>query len=377
MITSTTLSYLLYGTGSVLFVKLAIFVPSLDTGGLSSLAKELGTAATLHGHEVMLVTLYSSLMKSPPELRVENLSISSPRHSLFKPVTALLRTVRAYIKLSRFRPDFVMCLDPSSAFVCFMSRYLGLKFKLAISCYTPLPLLKNSDRAIIKYFYNRADCVVAPSTGSCTEIKALNNNVQPIVIPNPFTSKSPTCFWPNPKNPKEKTIQFLGRLSPEKEARHVLKIAKANRDLHFRISGDGPEKSFLEAEISTLGLSNVELTGWLEPANCLPNSALLILPSKVESFGIVILEAWLHGLPVLAWSGASGPKELITRHGGGDLISEFDDLDEWGLKIREHIYSPLKDAFISEILNHYSGYRLIQEWFENGNLAVPKSTLTQ
>ena len=358
-------------------MKLAIFVPSLDTGGLSSLAIELGTAAKLHGHEVLLVTLYSSHIKSPSALMVENLDVSPPKHSLLKPLTAILRTLRAYIKLARFRPNFVMCLDPSSAFICLTCRYLGLKFKLAVSCYTPLSLLQQSDKAVIKYFFDRADFVVTPSHGSSTEIKILNRKLAPIVIANPFTSKSPTCLWPNPKNSSKKIIQFLGRLSPEKEARQVLKIAQANRDLHFRISGDGPEKSFLETEVSTLGLSNVELTGWLEPANCLPNSALLILPSKVESFGIVILEAWLHGLPVLAWSGASGPKELITKHGGGDLISSFDDLDEWGLKIREQIQSTLEASFIAEVLHHYSGFRLIQEWFENGDFATPTSTVTQ
>lgn len=368
MANDTMSSYLFHGTDIVLLVKLAVFVPSLDTGGLSSLAKELGTAATLHGHEVILITHYSSQIKSPSILRVENLNISPPRHPLFKPITAILRTLRAYIKIFRFRPDFVMCLDPSSAFICFICRYLGLDFKLATSCYTPLPLLAKSDRAIIKYFYRRADRVVVPSTGSCSEIKVLNHNVEPIVIPNPYTSKALTCAWPNPKNSNKNVIQFLGRLSPEKEARLVLKIAEANRDLYFRISGDGPEKSFLEAEISTLGLSNVELTGWLEPANCLPNSSMLVLPSKVESFGIVILEAWLHGLPVLAWSGASGPKELITKHGGGDLIDEFDDLDEWGRKIREQIHNPLKDASISEIFDHYSGYQLIQEWLKQKTL---------
>jgi glycosyltransferase involved in cell wall biosynthesis len=368
MANDTNSSYLLHGTDIVLLVKLAVFVPSLDTGGLSSLAKELGTAATLHGHEVILITHYSSQIKSPPTLRVENLSISPPRHPLFKPITAILRTLRAYFKIIRFRPDFVMCLDPSSAFICFMCRYLGLDFKLATSCFTPLPLLEKSDRAIIKFFYSRADRVIVPSTGSCAEIKVLNHKLEPIVIPNPYTSKALTCAWPNPENSNKNVIQFLGRLSPEKGVRLILKIAEANKDLYFRISGDGPEKSFLEAEISTLGLSNVELTGWLEPANCLPNSSMLVLPSKVESFGIVILEAWLHGLPVLAWSGASGPKELITKHGGGDLIKEFYDLDEWGRKIREQIHNPLNDAFISEIFDHYSGYQLIQEWLEQKTL---------
>jgi len=352
-------------TDTVLFVKLAIFVPSFETGGLSSLAKELGLAAMAHDHEVIVITLYSSTTEPPKDLNVKNLNVSPPRLSLGKPLTAILRTARAYYLLVRFRPDFVLCLDPSSSFVCIMSRFLGLRFKVLAFLSTPLALLQKSDKTVIKHFYGHADRVITPSLGSRLDIKTVNEKAKVTVIPNPYTKKSSMCAWPMSEMGNVSVIQYLGRLSAEKEVGHILRIAVANRDLHFRISGDGPERESLEAEISTLGLSNVELTGWLDPSACLPNSSLLILPSKLEAFGIVIIEAWLHGLPVIAWSGADGPNELISKNGGGELVKDFEDLDEWAQKIRTLIHQPLSDLFITDVLEGYSSYKLIDEWLEN------------
>lgn len=365
MTNPTSVSYLVRTTDTVLFVKLAIFVPSFDIGGLSSLAKELGQAAVLHNHEVVVITLYSSITEPPRELNVKNLNVSPPKFSWTKPLIAICRTLRAYSLLIRFRPDFVLCLDPSSSFICIVCRFLGLRFKVLAFLSTPLALLQKSDKSIIKHFYGHADRVIAPSLGSKLDITSVNEKVKVTVIPNPYTNKSSMCTWPKREIENAYAIQYLGRLSVEKEVGHILRIAAANRDLHFRISGDGPERESLEADISKLGLSNVELTGWLDPSACLPSSTLLILPSKLEAFGIVIIEAWLHGLPVIAWSGADGPNELISKNGGGELVKDFEDLDEWAGKIRTLIHQPLRDAFITDVLERYNSYKLIDEWLEN------------
>ena len=365
MANPTSASYLVCATDTVLFVKLAIFVPSFDIGGLSSLAKELGQAAVLHDHEVMVITLYSSTTESPRDLNVKNLNVSPPKFSWAKPLIAICRTLRAYSLFIRFRPDFVLCLDPSSLFISIVCRFLGLRFKVLAFLSTPLALLQKSDKTIIKHFYGHADRVIAPSLGSKLDITAVNEKAKVTVIPNPYTNKSSICAWPIREIENADAIQYLGRLSVEKGVGHILRIAAANRDLHFRISGDGPERETLEAEISTLGLSNVELTGWLDPSVCLPNSTLLILPSKLEAFGIVVVEAWLHGLPVIAWSGADGPNELISKNGGGALVKDFEDLDEWTQKIRTLIHQPLSDSFITDVLEGYNSYKLIDEWLKN------------
>jgi glycosyltransferase involved in cell wall biosynthesis len=66
----------------------------------------------------------------------------------------------------------------------------------------------------------------------------------------------------------------------------------------------------------------VRFTGWLEPAAlvaCYRDAAALIAPSRYETFGLVVLEAMLHGLPVAA-TAAGGVVELI-EHGASGLLS--------------------------------------------------------
>ena len=365
-ITKFTAQFYQLNSSDILFLmKIMISFPSLDIGGLSSLATELGTAAQLHGHEVMLITLYSSQAGFPQNIKFQSLNTPKARYSILKPPIFILRTFLLYFKVLRIKPDFVICLDPSSAFIFTICRFLQLKFKLAVSLYTPLNLLQSSDRIVIRLCYNFANLVVAPSLESMKDIRLLNKKSKVKIIPNPYTTKSTFCSWPRPSLQNYNVIQFLGRLSNEKGVDQILNVAEENKDLNFRISGDGPERWALECKLAKLALSNVELTGWGDTANYLPNSALLILTSRFESFGIVVIEAWLHGLPVIAWSGASGPRELIMQHGGGDLICEFDDLNEWGRKIREQINNPLEDSFLSKILDEYSGYRLIQHWLKD------------
>jgi glycosyltransferase involved in cell wall biosynthesis len=73
--------------------------------------------------------------------------------------------------------------------------------------------------------------------------------------------------------------------------------------LHFIIAGDGPMRASITAQAD--GLPNVELTGWIPRAallQLLDTIDLLVLPSHVESFGTVALEALARGRSVLASS---------------------------------------------------------------------------
>jgi glycosyltransferase involved in cell wall biosynthesis len=346
-------------------VRLAIFVPSLDTGGLASLALELGAAAKLRGHEVEIYVHYSSDFDFNSELVVRSLKVPPPRFGFLKPIVALMRLIPAHRKLGQFNPDFVICLDPSSAFICFVIRTLKRKFHLSVGCYTPINLLRTSDKLVIRKMYQHADRVVAPSQTTGKDLLKINSKMNLKVIPNPYSSLSAACSLNPERHSQKMDCLYLGRLSKEKGVEHILNIAKCAKDLNFQIAGGGAEEYFLKNEISIRKIKNIEMIGWQSPSNCLPKTQVLILPSIVETFGIVIIESWIHGIPVVASINADGPRELITAFGGGSLVGNYSDTNEWVANIRLQMTKPLDDKFMMEILTNFSAYELIQEWINS------------
>ena len=66
--------------------------------------------------------------------------------------------------------------------------------------------------------------------------------------------------------------------------------------------------------VATLGLTEqVEFKGWLdarEIQNLTTQSYLGLFPSRVESFGLSVIEAMAAGLPIIAASGGAVPENI-------------------------------------------------------------------
>ena len=100
-------------------------------------------------------------------------------------------------------------------------------------------------------------------------------------------------------------ILFAGRLAPEKNLSVVLEAARAHPDLEFVVIGDGPLRKHIEKE--SAGMGNFRMTGWLDRVALrkeVDESDLLILPSHMETFGTVALEAMARGRPALVSASA-------------------------------------------------------------------------
>ena len=91
---------------------------------------------------------------------------------------------------------------------------------------------------------------------------------------------------------KVERILFAGRLAPEKNLPAVLDAAHELPHMQFGIAGEGPLRSTVEEAVGRL--PNLTYHGWVSRENLLQlmdDSDLLVLPSHVESFGTVALEA--------------------------------------------------------------------------------------
>lgn len=110
-------------------------------------------------------------------------------------------------------------------------------------------------------------------------------------IPHPFLA-----LPPQPLHARLQRVLFAGRLAPEKNLDAVVEAAATLPQVHFLIAGEGPMRPWLEEQAARL--RNLELLGWVPRQQMLPlidSVDALVLPSTVESFGTIALEAMARG----------------------------------------------------------------------------------
>ncbi|TDQ17055.1 (1-_4)-alpha-D-glucan synthase (UDP-glucose) [Algoriphagus boseongensis] len=118
---------------------------------------------------------------------------------------------------------------------------------------------------------------------------------------------------------------FVGRLHPVKGLDRIVKaLAKNDRKIHLDIIGTGPQEKELKQLVQDLGLEKqVRFLGEYDSASIhflMPYYKGLVLPSLYESQGIVLLEANVHGVPVIA-SDLEPIRETVTSEVNGILCN--------------------------------------------------------
>jgi glycosyltransferase involved in cell wall biosynthesis len=101
-------------------------------------------------------------------------------------------------------------------------------------------------------------------------------------------------------------VTLVGELNERKGQQHVIEsaasILKTRPDTHFLFVGEGDARSWIEEQLAGHKLEDtVFLLGFRKDvAEVITASDVLILPSRVEGFGYVLVEAMAAGLPVVA-----------------------------------------------------------------------------
>jgi glycosyltransferase involved in cell wall biosynthesis len=113
----------------------------------------------------------------------------------------------------------------------------------------------------------------------------------------------------------------VGRLSPEKGFEYLIESMTDLSPCHLTVVGDGPERPRLEGLIRKHGLEDrVTLAGWVEPPwTSRLTFDILVAPSLEDSFPLVLLEAMMAGIPVVA-SDVGGIPEIVEPGRTGLLV---------------------------------------------------------
>jgi len=168
----------------------------------------------------------------------------------------------------------------------------------------------------------------------------------------------------------ERVIGFMGRLDQKKGIHLFLPALAALRKegIPFKvlIGGVGPNEKERVQYIQENGLEkHVTFLGWVDNKKTFFDAIdMLCVPSTVESFGIVILEAWQEGVAVIG-STATGPAHLIEHDKTGWLFQRG-DVEALTKTLKYVLQQPSKvlEAVSREsyqtLVTHYSRQKVMQ-----------------
>lgn len=156
-----------------------------------------------------------------------------------------------------------------------------------------------------------ADFIVTPSrlTARCVAEHYEVPISKIVVVPN-VLSNAPT--HPVSGMFDSRRVVFLGRLesqkAPDRFAQVAARVRERDNSVVFRVFGDGQ----LRDELARDG-SRLEIRGplcWNRRWSAFDGTAAVLVPSRAEPFGMVVLEAMQCGVPVL-YSSEAGVAEVI------------------------------------------------------------------
>lgn len=160
-------------------------------------------------------------------------------------------------------------------------------------------------------------------------------------------------------------ILFVGRLSEEKFLLTLLeaygKINKTNKKLF--LVGDGPMRQQIEQKIKELKAENVYLVGFRPRESIFDFYAMadiLVLPSKNETWGIVINEAMCFGLPIVSSDKVGAAVDLVKDDYNG-FIFPSGNAKQLSMRIEKLINMMPEERII------FSGrsFEIINNWVNN------------
>lgn len=186
----------------------------------------------------------------------------------------------------------------------------------------------------VRWFCRRADLVIVPSKRT---LRSLVNMGVPearvAVLSTPLDDiYLQDSGW---GHEKKYDVLFVGRLSREKAIDQLINVFKQigerNRKLKLAIVGDGICREFLLNSLQHLLSTTVVYLGELRKEKLVEvyrASRVLFSPSRSETQGLTIQEAWSQGVPVLAIDCEQTREFVSARYNGWLLPSNSSQLAE-------------------------------------------------
>lgn len=329
------------------------YLPSL--GGVEELTRNLALNLARCGDEVEIWAPFSTegprvSAETIDGIRVRRFAYTLPRAdpSSLRPFAREgYSTVRTMLRAAReFRPDVlnVQCFGPNGAYATAVSALTGIPLVISLQGET---VMDDSDiysvsatmRIALRVGILRARAVTGCSRFTLRDAEARFGlrEGRGMVIFNDADrtlNSGGASFTIRPDLGAvldRRYVLAVGRVVKKKGFDLLLdsfcQISADHLGTDLVIGGDGPKLDELRKRASDLGIAErVHFTGRLsreEVAVAMAGAYLFAMPSRLEPFGIVVLEAWRAGTAVVATS-IGGPPEFVSHGVDGLLVDPHD-----------------------------------------------------
>lgn len=315
-------------------ISIAFFLPTIAIGGAEIAMLRLAEAFGGAGHRVVLVVQHAAdgpVLPLPPG--VEFVLLGAPRTSTTP--FALARFAR------RWQADVLISALSHNNLAAIVAGMIARGFyrrrlHVVVTEHAPLGALIEAHKGIryrllpclVKLLYPRAGAVVCASHGIAAEFESLlGKRARVTTVYNPVVKASCASYSNHPAAASSGHANILaaGRLAPEKDFDALLRAfaeLRARRPARLTICGDGPERESLARRAATLGIeADVEMPGFSNDLDAwLQRADVLVVTSRFEGFGNVIVEALACGTPVVSTDCPVGPREILRNGAFGALV---------------------------------------------------------
>lgn len=242
--------------------------------------------------------------------------------------------------LMEFKPDILHVVDP--ALLGIAGLYYGggkdggaLRLPLIVSYHTDLPkylesyglrLLESSVWKILRLRHKRATLNLCTSEVMVSQLR--DHGIAPVALwPGgvdsdrfrPCRTSDAMRHRLTQGNPDRPLLLYVGRLSAEKDVESLRSVLETFPHVRLALVGDGPHRVKLERHFAGLPAYFAGFLHKEELAGAYASSDILMMPSRTETLGLVVLEAMASGLPVIA-ARAGGIPEMVRDGVTGYLV---------------------------------------------------------
>jgi glycosyltransferase involved in cell wall biosynthesis len=328
-----------------------------ELGGIETSIFQMSKALTEQGHEVVIITTTPKAQTERSEYAVVYHVSQSQSFLRYFPnflTQITYNSVKSQYAdlIDSWKPDCVICRDSlMTNAICDVNSEINVVYvpSMDVKRFYQLRVLKTDSlkRAVINFLERWANKIEIAQ-----QSKALNNatinvafceNVKRQLMES-YGMKSSRCVVKpagcsldtanmNPyQRGKVVRLLFVGRLSPEKNVQMLIDALSKlkSREYELVVVGDGIEKDVLSEKVQKLDFEeNINFVGYQdEVIKYYYEADYLILPSKYESFGQVIIEAMTCGTPVIGFASIEGVvetavDELVDDENTGFICKNF------------------------------------------------------